>query len=176
MRRCIFSFFCVFALASCSPKVYSGVRETRAFQIAAASDSVRVASLVDARMEAYFGHYLERAAELRQETVREAFSEPDSAGKQYVTERSTTRSVASSQMSAGSFAQQSGRTVTQTDSVAVRDSSAVLEIQESVEETKGAPQKRGWGNFFVYLIGLIAAVLLGLIIGVYCDRRITENW
>ena len=172
MRRCIFSFFCVFlVLGSCSPKVYSGAQDVQAFQSSAASDSTRLERLVDERVEARLSQYLERHAELEQETVSERLSAPDSAGRQYVEERSTTRSVARSKTTAGSFSEQIGQTVQQTDSVVVRDTAAVAEIQEHQEDSAG-PARRPWMPWYVYVAGLVVAALIGLLLGIKLEKKI----
>lgn len=165
MRRCIFSFFCVFfVLASCSPKILSGKQDVQAFQSSAASDSTRLERLVDERVEARLSQYLERHAELEQETVSERLSAPDSAGRQYVEERSTTRSVARSKTTAGSVSEQASRTVQQTDSVAVRDSAAVAEIQEHQEENAGTQKRTNrWQTFILcFAIGGLFGLFVGL--------------
>lgn len=167
MQRCIFSFFCVFfcALVSCSPKIISGRQEARAYESASLMDSLQLRRLIDTRMEAYFEHYLSRAAELRQETVREQLSAPDSAGRQYVSERSTTRSVARSQTSAGMISGQSGQTVELSDSSSVHDMAAAaeMEIYEEKSSAVDAPAKKM--RWFFYALSLLGAVIIGFILG-----------
>lgn len=168
MRRCIFSFFCVFALASCSPKVYSGAQDVRAYDSGRQTDSVSISRLVDSRLELYFEHRLERAAELQQETVTERLSEPDSSGRQWVAERSTTRSVARSQMTAGGVSSQSAQLVRQEDSTAVRDTASVAEL-ETHEEACAAPARR-WLPWYVYVGALLVALIVGFVLGLRRGR------
>lgn len=165
MRRCIFSFFCVFALASCSPKVYSGAQDVRAFESGRQTDSVSISRLVDSRLELYFEHHLKRAAELQQETVTERLSEPDSSGRQWVAERSTTRSVARSQTTAGGVSSQSARLVRQEDSTAVRDTASVAEL-ETHEEASAAPARRRL-PWYVCVGALLVALIVGFILGLW---------
>lgn len=166
MRRCIFSFFCVFlALASCSPRVYSGEQDVRAFESTSKSDSVRFMRLVDARMEAYLAQHMERAAELQQEIVRESFSNPDSTGRQHITERSTMRSIARSHTSAGSVAAQGSRMSSETDSIAVRDTAVLSEMEERIEETLGDGRPARRMPWYVFLASLAGAVIVGFILG-----------
>lgn len=163
MRRCIFLIFCVFfALASCSPKVYSGVQEVRAFESTALSDSATLRRLVDERMEAYFERTMKKASELRQEIVRERLSDPDSSGRQYVLERSTTRSTARSSSVASSVSSRQEQIIQQTDSVAVRDSAVVAAVNEKRETVvKG---NRAW-PWYAYVAGLLVAVVIGFVMG-----------
>lgn len=168
MRRCIFSFFCVFALASCSPKVYSSAQDVRAFESGRQSDSVSLSRLVDSRLELYFEHHLERAAELQQETVTERLSDPDSTGRQWVEERSTTRSVARSQTTSGGVSSQSAQLIRQEDSTAVRDTASVSEL-ETHEESSVTPARK-WLPWYVYVGALLVALVLGFILGLRRGR------
>ena len=169
MRKCIFSIFCVFALVSCSPKILSGKQDVSAFEQTAAIDSVQLRRIIDERMEAYFSSWMEKDAEQQSETVREVFSEPDSTGRQHVTERSTTVTSGRTRTTAQSNAAKAERTIQATDSVAVRDTSRVAELEEHKEqEIKGGST---WLPWYAYAAGLLVAVIIGIVLGVMGTRK-----
>lgn len=165
MRQCIFSFFCVFALASCSPKIVSGVQEVRALETDSSRDSVAVARWVDERMSLWQERTVERTEDQQTETVREVFSAPDTAGRQWVVERSTTRTESGASTRAGSITKHEQQTAAHTDSVAVADTSRLeaAEIREEVE----AKGKSGasWCPWYVYLSALLLAAICGFLLG-----------
>ena len=165
MRKCIFSFFCVLALAACSPKIFSGVQEARASAHAQLYDSVAVSRWVNASLREYIDKHFERVENIQTETVREILSAPDSAGVQHVVERSTTHTVSGSRTQAGSSSQKTQQLQERTDSVAVADS-VRTESAELREEFEQAPAKRApWLPWYVYVGGLVAALLCGLYLG-----------
>lgn len=165
MRQCIFSFFCVFALASCSPKIVSGVQEVRALETDRSRDSVAVARWVDERMNLWQERTIERTEDEQTETVREVFSAPDTAGRQWVVERSTTRTESGASTRAGSITRHEQQTAAHTDSVAVADTSRLeaAEIREEIE----AKGKSGasWMPWYVYLSALLLAAICGFLLG-----------
>ena len=165
MRKGIFSFFCVLALAACSPKIYSGVQEASASTHAQLYDSTAVSSWVRASLQEYIDKHFERVENVQTETVREVLSAPDSTGAQHVVERSTTHTVSGARTQAGSSTQKTQQLEERRDSVAVADSvkTESAEIREQFEET---PVKRApWLPWYVYAAGLVAALLCGLYIG-----------
>ena len=165
MRKCIFSFFCVLALAACSPKTFSGVQEARASAHAQLYDSAAVSRWVNASLQEYIDKHFERIENIQTETVREVLSAPDSTGLQHVVERSTTHTVSGARTQAGSSSQKTQQLQERTDSVAVADSvrTEEAEIYEEIEE---APAKRAaWLPWYVYVGGLVAALLCGLYLG-----------
>lgn len=170
MRKCIFSFFCVFALASCSPKIVSGVQEVRALETDRARDSVAVAHWIDERLSSWREQTVERTEENRTETVREIFSAPDTAGRQWVVERSTTRTEAGASTRAGSVTRQEHQAVERTDSVAVADTSRLeaAEIREEVE--KRADSRAAFLPWYVYLSALLMAVICGFLLGLRANK------
>ena len=165
MRKCIFSFFCVLALAACSPKIYSGVQEASASTHAQLYDSVAVSGWIRASLQEYIDQHFERVETLRTETVREVLSAPDSAGVQHVVERSTTHSVSGARTQAGSSTQKTQQLEERRDSVAVADS-VKTESAEIREEFEEAPVKRApWLPWYVYVCGLAVALLCGVYLG-----------
>lgn len=165
MRKCIFSFFCVLALAACSPKTFSGVQEARASAHAQLYDSAAVSRWVNASLQEYIDKHFERVETLRTETVREVLSAPDSAGVQHVVERSTTHTVSGARTQAGASLQKTQQLEERRDSVAVADS-VRTEKAEIYEEIKEAPAKRApWLPWYVYVGGLVAALLCGVYLG-----------
>ena len=168
MRKCIFSIFCVFALASCAPKIYSGVQDVSAFEQTAAIDSVQLRRIIEERVEAYVSRRLEQDAEMQSETVREVFSEPDSAGRQHVTERSTTVTSGRTRTTAQSSSAKAEQKIQVTDSLSVRDTSSVAEVEEHQEqEIKG---RTGW-PWYAYAAGLLIAVLVGFLFGLLGRKK-----
>lgn len=164
MRKCIFFFFCVCALASCSPKTFCGVRDARAFEHAQLLDSVSVRCWLDARLQEYAERSFERAESLRTETVREVFSDPDTLGRQHLVERSVTRSVSGTSTRAASQVARATQLQEHADSVAVADSCRV-EVAEIREEIEQEPSPRASWPWYKYVAGLAVALLLGLFLG-----------
>lgn len=170
MRKCIFFFFCVLALASCSPKIYSGVQDVRAFEEARRRDSIALERRMEARLQELVEQRFERIESQQTETVREVYSAPDTAGRQYVVERSTTHTASGSSTVASSHASREQQLLEKTDSVAVADRSNVeqLEIHEE-EEVAPAPAARR-SRLYLYIIGLVAALVCGVVLGVRAGR------
>ena len=175
MRKCIFFFFCVLALASCSPKTFSGVRDARAFEHAQLLDSVSVRRWLDARLQEYAERRFERAESLHTETVREVFSDPDTLGRQHLVERSVTRSVSGTSTRAASQSARTGQLQEHTDSVAVADSSSV-EVEEIREEIEQGPSPRASWPWYTYVAGLGVALLLGLFLGCMSKKWRATQW
>lgn len=167
MRKCIFSFFCVLALAACSPKTYSGVQEARASAHAQLYDSTAVNRWINASIQEFIDKHFERVETLRTETVREVLSAPDSAGRQHVVERSTTHTVSGAHTQAGTSAQTIQQLEERRDSVAVADSLGT-ESSEIREEIKSGPSrdqvvtKLKWR---AYVFGALVLVMLGFYLG-----------
>ena len=165
MRKCIFSFFCVLALAACSPKTFSGVQEARASSHAQLYDSAAVSRWVNASLQEYIDKHFERVENIQTEIVREILSAPDSAGVQHVVERSTTHTVTGARTQAGSSSQKTQQLQERRDSVAVADS-VRTESAEIREEFEKAPAKRApWLPWYVCVGGLVAALWCGLYLG-----------
>ena len=164
MRKCIFLFSCVLALASCSPKIYSGVQDVRAFDEARRRDIIAFERRMEARLQELVEQRFERIESQQTETVHEVYSAPDTSGRQYVVERSTTHTVAGSSTVASSHAAREQQLLEKTDSVAVADSSNVeqLEIHEEEEVAPAPAAKRTfWDNLRAVLVILCTA-------GVFC--------
>lgn len=170
MRKCIFFFFCVLALASCSPKIYSGVQDVRALEEARRRDSIALERRMEARLQEIVEQRIERTESQQTETVREVYSAPDTAGRQYVVERSTTHTASGSSTVASSHAAREQQLLEKTDSVAVADSSSVeqLEIHEEEEVAPALAARRS--RWYLYIIGLVAALLAGVALGIKAGR------
>ena len=170
MRKCIFLFSCVLALASCSPKIYSGVQDVRALEEARRRDSIALERRMEARLQELVEQRLERIESQQTETVHEVYSAPDTSGRQYVVERSTTHTVSGSSTVASSYSAREQQLLEKTDSVSVADSSKLeqLEIHEE-EEVAPAPAARK-SRLYLYIIGLVAALACGVVLGVRAGR------
>lgn len=166
MRKCIFSFFCVLALAACSPKTFSGVQEARASAHTQITDSTAVSSWVRASIQEYIDEHFERVESLRTETVREILSAPDSSGRQHVVERSTTHTVSGAHTQAGTSAQTIQQLEERRDSVAVADSLGTesAEIREEIKSGEAVASKRS-GKLIISLIAL-AVSLISLLLSI----------
>jgi hypothetical protein len=167
MRKCIFSFFCVLALAACSPKTYSGVQEARASAHAQLYDSTAVSSWVRASIQEFIDEHFERVETLRTETVREILSAPDSAGRQHVVERSTTHTVSGAHTQAGTSTQTIQQREELRDSVAVADSirTESAEIREEIQSGPSRDQVGTKLKWRAYLFCALALMLLGFYLG-----------
>jgi len=97
-------------------------------------------------------------------SVRELLSAPDSAGVQHVTERTTTTSSHHSQTSAGSSWAKNEETVAQLDSGKTQSSSSAILHEEKKEKTG---EVKGWMPWYMYIAGLICAVVVGIVIALY---------
>ena len=159
MRRCIV-FLCYFlALTACSPKNFSGERAVRTYSLSETADSAAVLRWLDKAVRESVEQHVQTVFDFDAVTVRETLSAPDSTGAQYVTSTSTTHSRGRSVSTSGTESAREERISEGTDSTAVSSTHGEA-ITERREEISGGV--RGWIPWYVYVIGLIGAVVIGL--------------
>lgn len=154
-------FMCVFqvVLAACSPKQFSGERVARASVSTVSGDSTALHRWLDQAVRESMDQHMQTIVDFESVTVRETLSDPDPTGAQHVTGRSTTRARGCSVTSYGaSYAREESK-VEEEDSTAV--SSAMGEaVTEEHEEIRGSVS--GWMPWYVYVICLAGAVVIGI--------------
>ena len=158
MRRCIV-FLCYFlALTACSPKNFSGERAVRTYSLSETADSAAVLRWLDKAVRESVEQHVQTVFDFDAVTVRETLSAPDSTGAQYVTSTSTTHSRGRSVSTSGTESAREERISEGTDSTAVSSTHGEA-ITERRKEISG--EVRGWIPWYVYVIGLIGAVVIG---------------
>ena len=159
MRRCIV-FLCYFlALTACSPKNFSGERAVRTYSLSETADSAAVLRWLDKAVRESVEQRVQTVFDFDAVTVRETLSAPDSTGAQYITSTSTTHSRGRSVSTSGTESAREERISEGTDSTAVSSThgEAITERRENI-----SGEVRGWIPWYVYVIGLIGAVVIGL--------------
>ena len=165
MRRYFQSFFvCAFVLAACSPRYYHGEQVARTLSQAETYDSTYLRRYIDRLVQEELQKRLDIQEWSQLVSVTELLSDPDSAGVQHVTERTTTTASHHSQTSAGSSWAKSEGTVAQLDSGKTQSSSSAI-LHEEKEEKTG--EVKGWMSWYMYIAGLICAVIVGIVIALY---------
>ena len=165
MRRYFQSFFvCAFVLAACSPRYYHGEQVARTLSQAETYDSTYLRRYIDRLVQEELQKRLDIQEWSQLVSVTELLSDPDSAGVQHVTERTTTTASHHSQTSAGSSWAKSEGTVAQLDSGKTQSSSSAI-LHEEKEEKTG--EVKGWMPWYMYIVGLICAVVVGIVIALY---------
>lgn len=158
MRRCIV-FLCYFlALTACSPKNFSGERAVRTYSLSETADSAAVLRWLDKAVRESVEQHVQTVFDFDAVTVRETLSAPDSTGAQYVTSTSTTHSRGRSVSTSGTESAREERISEGADSTAVSSTHGEA-ITERREKISG--EVRGWIHWYVYVIGLIGAVVIG---------------
>ena len=153
MRRYFQSFFvCAFVLAACSPRYYHGEQVARTLSQAETYDSTYLRRYIDRLVQEELQKRLDIQEWSQLVSVTELLSDPDSAGVQHVTERTTTTASHHSQTSAGSSWAKSEGTVAQLDSGKTQSSSSAI-LHEEKEEKTG--EVKGWMPWYMYIAGLI---------------------
>lgn len=126
-------------------------------------DSASFRSMVDHMVHEELQKQLEIRELLDQTSVKETLSAPDSTGAQYVMERTTTTTSKKSKTSAGASQTKDENVHEKKDSTA-RKASEILYINE--EEKKFSEKVKGWMPWYIYVAGLVAAVVIGFILAV----------
>lgn len=169
MRRCIV-FLCYFlALTACSPKNFSGERAVRTYSLSETADSAAVLRWLDKAVRESVEQHVQTVFDFDAVTVRETLSAPDSTGAQYVTSTSTTHSRGRSVSTSGTESAREERISEGTDSTAVSSTHGEA-ITERREKISG--EVRGWLPWYVYLLGLVGAVVIGCWIAIHARGKL----
>jgi cobalamin biosynthesis Mg chelatase CobN len=147
------------ALTACSPKNFSGERAVRTYSLSETADSAAVLRWLDKAVRESVEQHVQTVFDFDAVTVRETLSAPDSTGAQYVTSTSTTHSRGRSVSTSGTESAREERISEGTDSTAVSSTHGEA-ITERREKISG--EVRGWIPWYVYVIALIGAVVIGL--------------
>ena len=152
-------YVCLFALAACSPRNFSGGQVARAFSHEAAVDSAAFRSLVDRMVHEELQKQFDIREWMEMTTVRETLSAPDSSGRQYVTERTTTTQSGRKEASATITQAKEERVLEQADSTVLHASDSTL-LKE--EEKTFERLVKGWMPWYIYVAALVGAIVIGL--------------
>lgn len=169
MRRCIV-FLCYFlALTACSPRSFTGERAVRTYSLSETADSAAVLRWLDRAVRESVEQHVQTVFDFDAVTVRETLSAPDSTGAQYVTSTSTTHSRGRSVSTSGTESAREERISEGTDSTAVSSTHGEA-ITERREKISG--EVRGWIPWYVYLLGLVGAVVIGCWIAIHARGKL----
>lgn len=160
--KCRYLFLCL-VLASCSPLYYSGEQVARTFNQETSIDSASLHRLLDRVVHDELEKQLDVHHWADESSVKETFSAPDSTGKQYLLERTTTSSSAHTETSAHSSHRQDEQYQEKVDSSSFK-SSEDIEMKE--EEKTITAKADGWMPWYIYAAALLGALVLGFALGV----------
>ena len=159
--KCRYLFFVFLALAACSPLFYNGEQVARSFSQESAMDSASVQRLVDRVVHDELQKQLEVHHCTNGTYVKETFSAPDSSGRQFLMERTTSTSSSRTEASASSLHKQDEVFQEKVDSTTVK-SSETMELKE--EEKTITAKADGWMPWYIYAAALVGAFVLGFIL------------
>lgn len=162
-RSFLKSFFvCLLVLAACSPRSFSGGQVARTYSSQTESDSTDVHKRLDSYSNEDIRQILDWSSSLEQVTVTEKFSAPDSAGNQFLTERTTTTSRRRQESSAQTSHTKDQKYQEQTDSTHTNSTESVA-IKEEEKTISG--DIKGWMPWYVYVIALFVLTVLAALLG-----------
>ena len=162
-RSLLKSFFvCLLVLAACSPRSFSGGQVARTYSSQTESDSTDVHKRLDSYSNEDIRQILDWSSSLEQVTVTEKFSAPDSAGNQFLTERTTTTSRRRQESSAQTSHTKDQKYQEQTDSTHTNSTESVA-IKEEEKTISG--DIKGWMPWYVYVIALFVLTVLAALLG-----------
>lgn len=158
-----YSFFvCLLVLAACSPKLYKGEHVARTSMQENIVDSTNVSGKQESVVSGTVESTVDASTWSNQVVVTEKYSAPDSAGRQYVTERTTRTSSRRAESSTKVSQAKEEKQLEQIDS-ATFHAEAVAELKEE-ETTIKDEAKRGlpWYVVPVALVVCTFLVVLGV--------------
>jgi cobalamin biosynthesis Mg chelatase CobN len=126
------------------------------------SDSTDVHKRLDSYTNEDIRQILDWSSSLEQVTVTEKFSAPDSAGNQFLTERTTTTSRRRQESSAQTSHTKDQKYQEQTDSTHTNSTESVV-IKEEEKTISG--DIKGWMPWYVYVIALFVLTVLAALLG-----------
>lgn len=151
-------FVCTLVLAGCSALKYNVEQSAKTVSIDSSRDSAAYHSLVEQIVRDELQNRLDIQEWMERTTVTETLSAPDSAGVQHVTQRSTTTLSKRKQTSAESAQSHVEQSQQQVDST--RQQAAVSYLEKEEEKTVAA-SKKGFLPWYMYVVMLIGAVIVG---------------
>ena len=159
MRRYLILFFCVYAIAACSPRYYHGEQAAVALNHAQSSETTSAQK----RMEQYVRDALQQWQNMNswtdQVSVKEVMSAPDSSGAQHVTERITTTTRHHLESASGTNSETETALKERSDSSmsAAHENTAFREEEMVVSGKVSGPIP-----WYVVVVSLVGAVVVGL--------------
>ena len=169
MRRCIVFLCCFLALTACSPRSFTGERAVRTYTLSDTADSASVHRWLDRAVRESMEQHAQTVFDFDAVTVRETLSAPDSTGAQYVTSTSTTHARGRSVSTSGTESAREERISEGADSTAVSTTHGEA-LTEHREKISG--EVRGWLPWYVYLLGLVGAVVIGCWIAIHARGKL----
>lgn len=158
----LFTFFvCTCVLAACSPRYYHGEQVAKTYSQESACDSIFFRRMVDRIVKEELQKQFDLSLWKEEQTVKETFSDPDSLGAQHLVERTTTTHSEQLHASAASSYSKDENNQEKIDSSKVSSLNS-MEVKE--EEIKVAKEEKGWLPWYIYVLALGAAVLLGIVL------------
>ena len=154
-------------LAACSTLKYSGEQTARTVSHDQAVDSAAYKRMIDQIVHEELQKWVDTKEWIQQTTVTERLSAPDSSGTQHVTDRTTTTLSRHSETSAGASQTKEDKIQERVDSTDIRTSDSI-EIQE---EKKASMAVKGRMPWYVYVVSLLGAALLGFVMGLFIKKK-----
>lgn len=171
-RSFLKSFFvCLLVLTACSPRSFSWGQVVRTSSSQTEADSMAVHKKLESYTNEDIWQSLDWSSYLEQVTVTEKLSAPDSAGHQFVIERSTTTTTKRSESSAQETHTKEQQLQEETDSTSSYKAASLL-IMEEKKTVSG--DVKGWMPWYVYVVGLFFFTLLGALLGLGLLKRLRK--
>ena len=159
MCRFVKSFFvCLLVLAACSPRYFNGGQVARTSSHKSASDSTGVHRTIDYSSTSGLQQNIDWKSSMDVTTVKEVLSAPDSSGRQYVIERTTTTAKTKSQSAATQKKEENLQASVDSTSHVEKE-----QTQQTEQEKNFSTKVRVGPPWYVWVIGVLiltAAVYL----------------
>lgn len=159
MRRYLLFFVCILAFASCAALRYDAAQEAKTVSIDSSADSASYRRMIDQIVHDELQNRLDIQEWVEQTTVTETLSAPDSTGAQHVTQRRTTTLSKRKQTSAEIAQTTEEKYQEQLDSTRQQ---ATVSYLEKEEEKVVKAKKENSIPWYVYIVALVGAALVGL--------------
>lgn len=161
MCRFVKSFFvCLLVLAACSPRYFNGGQVARTSSHKSASDSTAVHRTIDYSSTSGLQQNIDWKSSMDVTTVKEVLSAPDSSGRQYVIERTTTTAKTKSQSASTATQKKEENLQASVDSTSHVEKE---QTQQTEQEKNFSTKVRVGPPWYVWVIGVLiltAAVYL----------------
>lgn len=167
--QCRYLFLCV-ALSACSPLHYYGERVTGTYTQQAVVDSVSLQRMMDRVVHEEIAKQLNVRNWSDGTEVKEIYSAPDSVGRQYLMERTTSTGSTHTETTASSSHRKDEQIQEKVDSSGHK-TSEYIEIKQ--EERKTEAKADGWSPWR-YLPVLLVVLVLGFLLGMRSRKWIIK--
>ena len=157
MYRFVKSFFvCFLVLAACSPRYFNGGQVARTYSQEAASDSTNLHKTIDYSSVSGLQQNIDWRSSMDVTTVKEILSAPDSAGRQYVIERTTTTAKQNAQSKTEAKQSKVENVLTAVDSTSHETKEQVQQVEQ--EKTFSTKVRVG-PPWYVWIIGILVLLI-----------------